>query len=244
MSYSKTDRAWSDVRNTCDATKIHVLQAADYVPFAYELDDVKISVSEERHDMDSAVDSIAYVEQSNTRYNLLSGCIQFRFQRRRFHSFLNVSISKEYANGRPAEFYKSCANVGIFGTAVDDDNPNKGYTYFVVYDFALVIRRLKFRSTIKRERSLESLFDYHRRLNQVIRRQLKHNPAKNEDFFTIEINELARIGALRYIGVDISGRHQEDGSDSPAFNQLLGSLHNYPEIVEHLVEQNFWKSSY
>jgi hypothetical protein len=195
--------------------------------------------------MESAVDSIAYVERSGTKYNLLSGCIQFRFQRARFHSYLNVTISKEYAkNGRPAEFYKSCANVGVFGTAVDDGNPDKGYSYFVVYDFAAVIRRLKYRSTIARGRGVEGMFTWNRELKQVIDRQLRHNPKKGEHFFTIKLAELARIGALRYIGVDLPGRHAEDGSETSAFNELLGALHKYPEIVSSLDEYGFWKQPY
>lgn len=249
MSYCEKDRKFGDVFIDSLHTKLHIMQAARKMPLEYTIDDVIVHNVSDRLDMESGLDSMSYVvcPKHGTKLPLLNGVIQFRFQRETQHKYLNVTISYEYANGKHAEFHKSCASIGIFGTCHQNDAPNAGYSYFVIYDMARTIDRIKARNELKRSdfpEGSKGAIEWLRNKERIIKYNQKPNYLKNETFLTVKLAELARIGVLTYVGIDPAAATAEDGSESLKLKSLLGEFYQYPDIANDLTEKGFWRFNY
>lgn len=235
-AYAK-DRAFGDLfLNYCPLTKLHVFQAIDanFVPGSFTLNDVVIEELGDKLDMENGVDCHAYVSSHKFKAQLpaFPGLIQFRCQRSGQHERLNITISDRYKTGRPAELWKSVATTGIFATVNNQASVDSGFSYFVVYDMGYVMTLLKQRIISSGKRWLR----YDRTDDLEFTR--KYNETKEEYFYTVKLRELARIGALNYVGIDEI--NPEDGKKEA----LLGEFHRYPEIANALQSQGFWKKTF
>jgi hypothetical protein len=233
LTYCEKDRAFGDLHLASDLTKLHIFQAGMNVGASYGVKNLRIDTLGDKRDMENGLDCYAYVQEkkSGNKLPVLQGAIQFRVQRPSQHKYLNVTISDCYQNGYNAELWKSLATVGVFATCNDASNPDMGFSYFVVYDMAAAMKRLKqCLSGCKKPPS------YHK--TEALKFCRKYNQFKEEWFYTIKLAELARIDALEYIGID------EVGEDESKKKLLLGEFHDYFEIADALQSQGFWKKTF